>query len=141
MGVMTESAGPLSDAEITLAHDPVSPGSARRFVRHFLADQPVECDVDSAQLLVSEVTTNAVLHATGSITLYVAVTEDALRVEVHDASPRMPRQRDHADDATTGRGLDLVSTLAARWGAHTLHSVGEQRKVVWFELPATVTAG
>lgn len=137
---MTDSIGPTSDAQITLAQDPVSPASARRFVRRFLVDSHVSCDDDSVELLVSEMVTNAVLHATGDITVYVAATPDTLRVEVHDASARLPRQRMHAEDAATGRGLDLVSTLAARWGAHTLHGVGEERKVVWFEVPAKLAA-
>lgn len=137
---MSDSARPATDAEITLAHDPVSPGSARRFVRRFLAARHVHCDDDAVELLVSEMVTNAVLHASGEITVYVAATSDNLRVEVHDRSPRLPRQRRHADDAATGRGLDLVSTLAARWGARTLHGVGEERKVVWFEVPASVGA-
>ncbi len=133
---MTEPAEPLSDAAITLAHDPVSPRSARQFVRRFVAEQHIDCDVDALAVLVSEMVTNAVLHARGAITVYVAALPVALRVEVHDASPRLPRQRGHGGEAATGRGLALVSSLARDWGAHTLHGAGEHRKVVWFELSA-----
>ncbi len=138
---MTDSARATSDAEITLAHDLVSPRTARRFLRQFIEDARVDCDLDTADLLVSEVVTNAVLHARGAITVYVAALAGGVRVEVHDCSPLLPAPRRHADDATTGRGLDLVSTLASGWGAHTLHGAGEDRKVVWFELTAGEPGG
>lgn len=85
---------------------------------------------DFAELLVSELVTNAVLHARTSITLQVRRTESGVRIEVIDASPRSPQPRDYSDQATTGRGLTLVESLAAAWGMEP-HDRG---KTVWFEL-------
>ncbi len=133
---MSGPAPETSGAQITLARDPASSRSARQFVRRFIADHRVDCEADVVALLVSEMVTNAVLHARGEITVHVAALPRALRVEVHDTSGKLPRQRRHGDDAATGRGLELVSTFASDWGARPLHRGGGQGKVVWFEVPA-----
>lgn len=106
-----------------------SAGSARTLVRELLEGWPASL-VDDAQLLVSELVTNAVLHAHTGVTLGLRVGAGRLRVEVADGSLDRPRPRHPADDAVTGRGLLLVDALSSAWGAE----LREGGKVVWFEV-------
>ena len=120
--------------EARLALDPV-PGSAaaaRRFVAETLGGWGCDVLVDTGRLLVSELVTNAILHARTTMTLVVRLRRTGVRVEVHDASPGAPVLRDYGDDAMTGRGLALVDELAESWGVER-HADG---KAVWFELDA-----
>ncbi|MEU7088955.1 ATP-binding protein [Streptomyces achromogenes] len=71
--------------------------------------------VDSVVLAVSELVTNAHVHAHSAAQLILTWDEHCLHVTVHDASPRLPEQR-HADHgALGGRGLLLVDALADDW--------------------------
>jgi serine/threonine-protein kinase RsbW len=91
---------------------------------------------ETARLLVSEAATNAVLHSAsgevgGSFEVRCQLARERLRVEVHDGgAPHSPRRRVHQLDALTGRGLELVDLLAARWG----WTGGTTGRVLWFEL-------
>ncbi|MFN2617523.1 MAG: PAS domain S-box protein [Thermoleophilaceae bacterium] len=86
--------------------------------------------LDTATLLVSEVVTNSVIHSGTEIELRCHVGRAGLRVEVSDRSTLSPSVRHYDTEAMTGRGLALVSRLAASWGVH-LYGAG---KTVWFEL-------
>ncbi|MCX4765802.1 ATP-binding protein [Streptomyces sp. NBC_01275] len=106
---------------------------ARRAVRELLQGWGKPERSETAELLTSELVTNALVHTDDDAVLTATVGPDGLRVEVRDfvarrPSPRMPR----TDDGTHGRGLVLVQSLADAWGVRT-HGVG---KVVWFELDA-----
>ena len=103
---------------------------ARRFVAQELRDSP--SDVETAVLLVSEVVTNAVLHARTSVTLRVEQRPDMVRIEVHDGSPVQLRIHAFSPTAATGRGLRLLDQLAHRWGVDSDSPSGG--KVVWFEV-------
>ena len=120
----------------TLAPDPASAGAARRFITTALHRLDHEHFCDLAELLVSELVTNAILHARTTITLAVATTRQGVRVAVGDGSSRGPRQRSFSDQATTGRGLTLVESLATAWGSESAGS----GKTVWFELTEDVMA-
>jgi anti-sigma regulatory factor (Ser/Thr protein kinase) len=89
--------------------------------------------VDSARLGVSELVTNAILHASSPIRVRLGGTPVHPRVEVHDASSEPPATRDLSDDdrllATIGRGLSIVATYSRTWGAE----MSPSGKVVWFE--------
>ena len=90
----------------------------------------VESAIDDATLLVSELVTNAILHARTPITLVVRKVRSAVRVEVFDegsgaAEPLYPDL-----DAPEGRGLGLVQAVANRWGVDD----AEIGKTVWFEI-------
>lgn len=79
-------------------------------------------------LVVSELVTNAVLHAgPGGVDLSVTLTDTAVRIEVVDASPSLPVARPPTDDRTNGRGLLLVDAVAGSWGAE----LGRDGKRVW----------
>jgi anti-sigma regulatory factor (Ser/Thr protein kinase) len=110
---------------------------ARRFVRARLGDGPA--DVDTASLLVSEVVTNAILHARTTVTLTVEVDDQVVRITVRDGSPVRPRLRSFAPTSATGRGLRLLDHLARRWGVDADPATGG--KVVWFELGEPAAAG
>jgi anti-sigma regulatory factor (Ser/Thr protein kinase) len=103
---------------------------ARRFVRARLIHG--ETDVDTATLLVSEVVTNAILHARTTVTLTVEVSGEVVRITVRDGSPVQPRIHSFAATSATGRGLRLLDRLAKRWGVDADPATGG--KVVWFEV-------
>jgi len=107
--------------------------TARRFVRSTLVDLGLSAAWEAAELLVSEVVTNAVLHARTEFSVEVLCAGELVRVSVHDRSPVIPKPRTYGADSTTGRGMRLVATLAVAWGVDR-HPAG---KAVWFEVRAT----
>ena len=88
---------------------------------------------DTAALLTSELVTNAVLHGRSGLAVIALADADVVRVEVADGTPVMPRLRPARPDGTTGRGMQLIASLASRWGMRRLEAA-DYRKVVWFEL-------
>ncbi|MFF4585572.1 ATP-binding protein [Streptomyces sp. NPDC001388] len=74
--------------------------------------------VDSVLLAVSELVTNAHVHARSAAQLILTWDEECLHVTVHDASPRLPEQRSPGEGAPGGRGLLLVDALADDWQAY-----------------------
>ncbi|MDJ0382763.1 ATP-binding protein [Streptomyces sp. G-G2] len=84
-------------------------------------------------LLVSELLTNAVIHAGGCHELVVTAAEGVLRVEVFDGEGTMPRLRTEQRSAVPGgHGLYIVQRLSDRWGVRP-HAQG---KAVWAEVEA-----
>jgi anti-sigma regulatory factor (Ser/Thr protein kinase) len=116
-----------------------SPRRARRFVGGVLRDHGVQAGevVEAAVLLTSELVTNAVLYAAGTINVEVDIDLRGVRVEVGDSSGEAPRPRDPGPDETSGRGLHLVAEMARAWGVEEAPQTG---KVVWFELDSRVAA-
>lgn len=113
---------------------------ARDWVTGVLTDIGRDELTESARLAVSELVTNAILHADPPMTVHVRGTVEHPRIEVTDHSLVPPQQRhsgprvDQDDEftwTTFGRGLDLVASFARRWGAD-IDPRGEG-KVVWFE--------
>ncbi|MBA3309221.1 MAG: PAS domain S-box protein [Nocardioidaceae bacterium] len=138
---MVDSGSALVDRfETSLAPDPVSAGVARRFVRdHLDENRVVDGWVDTAELLVSELVTNALMHAGTGIGLAVSVFVGAVRVEVADGNPAHPVRRPAHETATTGRGLEFVELFSDNFGVIDSPS----GKVSWFGLgpaPALVAA-
>jgi anti-sigma regulatory factor (Ser/Thr protein kinase) len=119
----------VSAATIVLEPVSASVPQARRFVADQLADLPTET-VDIARLLVSELVTNAVLHARTEISLTVDRGNSSVSIQVADANPLLPVVRTHGTDAGTGRGLRVLERMASRWGSHNV----EGGKIVWFEI-------
>lgn len=104
---------------------------ARKYVDGELEALGFSLAAGIAELLVSELVTNAILHAHTVIEVTVRQAGDIVRVGVADSSPRTLRKRQHSVDSGTGRGLWLVDRLATRWGVEPTPA----GKVVWFELP------
>ncbi|MGO9078819.1 MAG: SpoIIE family protein phosphatase [Streptosporangiaceae bacterium] len=107
-----------------------SAGRARLLVRRPLRRWDLAELIPTTELLVSELVTNAVRYAQGRIGLRL-VLEGALVCEVLDDSAALPRLRHPEDDDERGRGLQIVSQIAQRWGARRTPA----GKVVWCELP------
>jgi anti-sigma regulatory factor (Ser/Thr protein kinase) len=104
---------------------------ARRALRELLRHWGKPEKSEIAELLTSELVTNALIHTDHDAVLTATVGPRGLRVEVRDFVGRRPRPRvPIADDGTHGRGLVLVQSLADAWGVRP-HGVG---KSVWFEL-------
>lgn len=121
-------------SSVTLAAEPASAPAARRLLAGECADCGLSGDLtDTAQLLTSELVTNAVIHGRSAVTLEILVTGGLLRVAVSDDNSRHPELRPADDRALDGRGMGIVALLAARWGV-TDHALG---KTVWFELAVT----
>ncbi len=122
-------------AQTELAHDVDAPRVGRRFVTSVLAGWGIahSC-VERAQLLVSEIVSNAVLHGGGPVTLRVIEVESGstVRVEVDDHGGGQPQMRHAAPEDLSGRGLRLVDELARGWGSS---KVGGGTSV-WFEVQA-----
>lgn len=101
---------------------------ARRDVATTLEEWGLASLVETAVLLVSEVVTNAVLHARTDLTLTVARVGTGVRIEVSDGSSLPPAMRWHSATATTGRGLRMLDLLADSWSAESTAT----GKTVWF---------
>jgi anti-sigma regulatory factor (Ser/Thr protein kinase) len=114
----------------SLPPHPSSIGAARRFVRTALMSAGRHELLEDAELAVSEVVTNAVVHAGTRVDIKLVVGPVLARIEVEDGSPNQPRARRYAITASTGRGLGLVNDVAADWGVRPT----ERGKTVWFEL-------
>lgn len=104
-------------AVTTLEASAASVSEARSFLVRTL-DEWGAADLEwSAALVLSELATNAVLHAGTRFTVALGLDDSGvLRLEVTDGSARVPRQRHYGLDATTGRGLGLVGSLSSDWG-------------------------
>lgn len=85
---------------------------------------------DAVALLVSELVTNALLHARTEMTVAVTRSDGCVLVEVTDGSVESPMTRKFSVHAGTGRGLQLVDTLARAWGVRRL----EGGKTIWAEI-------
>ncbi|MDT0265424.1 SpoIIE family protein phosphatase [Streptomyces sp. DSM 44915] len=117
-------------ASWTFAADRQVVREARRAVVRTLRDWGLDELVDPAELLVSELVTNAVRHARGPVEVRV-VRGSSLLIEVTDPVPDPPHERTATPDDEGGRGLSIVSREARRWGTRS----GPAGKTVWFELP------
>jgi len=106
-----------------------SPALAREITRERLIGLPDEM-VETVMILVSEITTNVVIHARSMMTLRIDVNEPRVKVWVEDCSTACPQPRPVEDDDEGGRGLWLVDALASSWGCEKT-SAGKQ---VWFEV-------
>ncbi|MEU5887305.1 SpoIIE family protein phosphatase [Streptomyces sp. NPDC047461] len=124
-----EGIAPSDVAYWFLEPSEATPGRARRLVRRTLSRWGLEELSDSAELLVSEIVTNAVRYASRPITVRLLRTH-VLRCEVTDDEPRLPVLGQARATDEGGRGLYLVNRVARHWGASRL-STG---KIVWFEL-------
>lgn len=125
----------MLELRATLGTEPEQVAEARRLVAGYLRERGDD-DGEVAVLLVSELVTNAILHGRAPLELRASADGTAVRVEIHDQDPTRPPVLKHDADLTEvgGRGLQLVDTLADRWG-WSEHEAGDG-KVVWFELDA-----
>lgn len=116
-----------------LPGEPASVGQARRLATQVLHAWGRDEMVDEASLLISELVTNAVLHAGTDIEVRIRASGHGVHIEVADGSPVLPALRHYHGDAITGRGLRILDTTASQWGTRPTGS----GKVVWFDLGDT----
>jgi anti-sigma regulatory factor (Ser/Thr protein kinase) len=111
---------------------PPTPSSAPA-ARRFVASLALTGDEELSQrlsTLVSELATNAILHARTAFTVHASRADGVIRVAVSDESDEPPVLRGYDNTQPTGRGLHFVEALSDRWG-YTSRARG---KTVWFEL-------
>ncbi|WP_328723026.1 ATP-binding protein [Streptomyces sp. NBC_00247] len=134
------------EAHVTLPSDPVSVSAARRHVARVLAEWGMHDDTEEAGtilLIVSELTTNAVLHTLGQSPTFtvrlVLDRDEELRLEVTDSHPRWPRRLPAAVQQDNGRGLAIIRALAKECGGgFGVTPTEEGGKTVWVTLPWSV---
>ena len=115
-----------------LPNDLRAPREARIAIERFLARAQLPQLSDDAQLLTSELVTNAVRHAHGPIDVRAYVRDGFLRLEVADSEvEHAPVPRSAGPEDQGGRGMELVDRMSARWGWRARGHV----KVVWLDLP------
>lgn len=129
-GVLDAISGALS-ATARFDQDLASGRAARRFMAETLNQWELGDLLDSVNLLVTELVTNAIVHAESDAEVAVVLTPSTLRVEVGDRGGGEAAPRDAADFDTSGRGMALVDAMASSWGATPRPDGG---KVIWFEL-------
>jgi anti-sigma regulatory factor (Ser/Thr protein kinase) len=126
--------GPRATASPESARTFAGAAFAAREARRFVAEALLEWDcpelAGDAELVVTELAANAVLHARSSFTVTVTALPQAVRISVRDASRVLPRRRRAAERGLSGRGLRLVGDISRHWGTEQL----PDGKVVWAEL-------
>ncbi|RZB17683.1 ATP-binding protein [Streptomyces sp. F001] len=111
---------------------------SRRTLRLILTMHGLIRLVDVAELLATELVSNAVRHTKGPAALRVRWSAGVLRIGAWDADPRSPEppRFDQAADLEEGRGLALVRACADVWGWQPLAREGNRGKYVWCEVAA-----
>ena len=105
--------------------------TARGYAKYAFAEAGLDArESEILVLLVSELVTNAIVHAEPPVRLAIDVTAKRTRVEVSDAVALVPHVRQADRHAGGGRGLALVEHLATQWGT----TLDDDGKAVWFEM-------
>jgi len=107
-----------------------SVGEARRFVAEIISDLPSELQ-DAVRLMVSELSTNALVHASSGFDVAVERSDVAVVIAISDQGSGTPTVESPRPDEPHGRGLQIVDTLSDEWG---LTSSSEAGKTVWFRM-------
>jgi anti-sigma regulatory factor (Ser/Thr protein kinase) len=131
-------------ASHSLPPRPESVKFARDFTRVTLRSWGLTAVSDDAELVVSELVTNALRHAVRgpdsdkpAITLRLLAQAPYLMCMVSDPSREIPLRRESGPDDPTGRGLQVIESCSSQWGWHLLDDGG---KVVWALLPRLLPA-
>ncbi|WP_105975579.1 ATP-binding protein [Streptomyces geranii] len=125
-----------------IPHDLRAVTVCRRTVRLVLTMHGLIRLTDTAELLATELVSNAVRHTKGPVALRLRMRDGFLRVGAWDADPEPPEPPPSAGELTQltqleeGRGLALVSTCADLWGWQPLSRDGRRGKYVWGDLVA-----
>lgn len=114
---------------VRFLRESTSPSEARRVVRDTITSWGMEELADAATFVVSELATNAVLHARSGFTVSIERGSGGVRLSVGDPSPRMVHPPISGALLASGRGLLLVGKLSTRWG----QEVRPDGKLVWAE--------
>ncbi len=123
----------MSRRQLALGPEVTSPADARLFVTHWTHTWGYRSLVPAAALLTSELATNAVVHTASAFSVEVANTGHGIQVTVTDPSPDPVTLRNPSEAAPHGRGMQLVDSVASKWGSEPV-SGDDPGKAVWFEL-------
>lgn len=115
---------------------PASVSTARRFVSEALSAWGAEDAEWTVSHLVSELTTNAVLHAHTEFDVELSLDQELLVIRVSDRSAQPPVLRQFGPQATTGRGMSMIAQLSRTWGV----DVASGGKTVWCSIDTSETA-
>jgi anti-sigma regulatory factor (Ser/Thr protein kinase) len=118
-----------------IPYAPEAVAKARCLVRETLTEWGMSALADDAELIVSELVTNAIRHGAAPVILALSVIgPNALAGTVADGGPDLPHlyRREPGLDATSGRGLAIVRALVNRWGVWP--DSGGIGKTAWFTL-------
>lgn len=129
---LLELAGEVLAASRRFPEHLSSPRQARRFLDEVLERWKCQPAIDTLQVMLSELVTNAVLHAGSEPEVSVRILGKSIRIEVSDDSEEIPMANAPDDFAVSGRGLAIVAAEASRWGVRPRPSGG---KTVWFDVP------
>ena len=110
--------------------DPRSLESARRLVADTVTTWGLTELLDEAVLVVNELATNAILHATSPFTVSISRDGSGLHMVVGDKSSALPRRRRPDVARRGGRGLNMVDAITFRWGSDLV----DGGKLVWAEI-------
>jgi anti-sigma regulatory factor (Ser/Thr protein kinase) len=137
---MPESGSEPWEYSLYIPNDPRGVTVSRRTLRLILTMHGLIGLVDVAELLATELVSNAVRHTKGPAALRVSWSAGVLRIGAWDADPEPPeppRALDQLGEAEEGRGLALVRACSDLWGWHPLARHGNRGKYVWCQLPAS----
>ncbi len=118
---------PVSAFSSPLEGSTASAGAARQVVRQWLDDEGHGDLHATAELITSELVTNAVVHGAEPIRLSLICCDDVVRVEVFDSSPTLARRGAVAAREIGGWGLQIVESLSLEWGSDHV----DDGKVTW----------
>ncbi len=135
MDVVRQATSRCPPATHILAELPYLPSAvpqARHVLRQGMRMLAVPEDARStAELLVSELVTNAVKYGRPPLWLLIEMRPGLIHASVSDTSNALPQRRTVAPDAEGGRGLLVLDALAGSWGT----VVADSGKYLWFDLP------
>ncbi len=109
---------------------PTSPRAVRLFTADLLKRWGLGSQIDVVSIIVSELTTNAVVHAGTPFQVVLSRRKNGLRIAVHDSSGALPVLAQPEATATSGRGMGIVAALSSDWGIDQ----GPAGKTVWADL-------
>jgi hypothetical protein len=131
LACLPQEAGEAFAVQIPVADGPAGLANARAQARATLENWEVDAEAtDAAVVVFSELVANALLHGRLPLSVWLRRAGSRVIVEVADASGRAPKMRTADIDEETGRGLELVSLLASRWGSRP----AGDGKIVWAEV-------
>jgi anti-sigma regulatory factor (Ser/Thr protein kinase) len=137
---MSQNAAEPWEYTLHIPHDPRAVTVCRRTLRLILTIHGLIRLTDVAELLATELISNAVRHTKGPAALRLRWRDGVLRIGAWDANPEPPDPAPLLDqgstDSETGRGLTLVQACADVWGWHPLARGTDRGKYVWCDLGA-----
>ena len=123
----------VDDIRVPLEHGTAT-SLARRLAERALRRWGLTDQADDVLLVTTELVQNVTEHTDDGGELRMAVSDDAILIEVTDTNPAPPRVRQLDPRRTGGRGMLLIASVARRWGTHPAIWAGHHGKIVWAEI-------